>query len=704
MVDIKRDINEHTQVENAFNIEKAFNEIIFNSLHDILYVFDLNGRFLRWNKSFSAITGYTDKEISTKKPTDFFLGRDVQRFLNAREMVVNNGTASIEAEMVTKNGERINYEFNGMLLKDDNGKPLGICEIGRNITEYKRMDLEYKTVLRSAMDGFYVVDSKGRILDVNDSYCSLIGYSRQELLSMSIKDIDAIDSEEMIAERIHRILKVGPERFETQHKCKDGRVVEIEASVNYSEAGGGKFFVFMRDITERKLTEELTKVRIRLFEFAAGHSLEELLRQAVAEIGRLVDSPIGFYHFVEPDQNTLTLQAWSPLTLERFCKAEGRGLHYSIDEAGVWADCIRQRKPVIHNNYASLPHRKGMPEGHAEVKRELAIPIFRDERIMAILGVGNKPYDYTKIDLNIVTYLADVVWEIVEHKKMEIVLKKSEARLSEAQRIAHIGNWEWNIKTNELYWSEENYRMFGLSRDVRPSFEAFLTTVHPDDRKFVQESINEALHGKTYDIDMRIIRPDGQERIVNAKAEVCFDRENKPAKMSGTVQDITERKHGEEKLDLFRYLIDKSNDAITIVNSETGIILDANEKASSSLGYSRDELLTMHVYDFETTLPDTFSWENHVKEIKKKGSMIVEGLHRRKDGTTFPTEVNVKFIDFEKKYRLVAIARNITERKLSEEKIRKALDEKELLLREIHHRVKKNMQIVSSLLRLQSQR
>jgi PAS domain S-box-containing protein len=435
------------------------------------------------------------------------------------------------------------------------------------------------------MDGFYIVDTKGHIVDVNDSYCSLIGYSRNELLNMDVKDVEAEESEELIVQRIQRIMKVGWERFETCHKCKDGRIIDIEASINYSEIGGGKFFVFMRDITERKKAEKLTQVGIRLFEFAAGHSLEELLRKALDEVGILVDSPIGFYHFVEPDQKTLSLQTWSTLTIERFCKAQYRGAHYSIDEAGVWVDCVRQRKPVIHNSYASLPHRKGMPEGHAEVIRELVVPIFRDDRIMAIIGVGNKPLDYTEIDLNIVTYLADLVWEIVERKRMEICLKENEARLLEAQRTAHIGSWEWNVKTNELYWAQENYRIFGLSRDVKPSFEAFLNTIHPDDLKFVQKSLDDALHDKPYDIDMHIIRPDGQERIVNAKGEVHFDEENKPIRMNGTVQDITERKQYEESLKLFRDLIDKSSDAITIVDAETGIILDANEKAIRETNY-----------------------------------------------------------------------------------------------------------------------
>jgi diguanylate cyclase (GGDEF)-like protein len=103
--------------------------------------------------------------------------------------------------------------------------------------------------------------------------------------------------------------------------------------------------------------------------------------------------------------------------MAEFCKAEGKGMHYPISEAGVWVDCVRERKPIIHNDYASLPNRKGMPAGHAEVTRELVVPTMRNGRIVAILGVGNKPVDYDQKDVEFVSYIADVVWTIVEQKQ-----------------------------------------------------------------------------------------------------------------------------------------------------------------------------------------------------------------------------------------------------------------------------------------------
>jgi len=174
---------------------------------------------------------------------------------------------------------------------------------------------------------------------------------------------------------------------------------------------------------QREQEERIIRTRLSLLEFAMTHSLDEVLQKTLDEVGDMVESPIGFYHFVEEDQKTLSLQAWSTRTLNEFCKAEGKGMHYAIDQAGVWTDCVLQKRAVIHNDYLSLPHRKGMPEGHAAVIRELVVPIMRGGNVMAILGVGNKPSDYDEEDMNTVSVLADVAWEITRRKKAEEQIK-----------------------------------------------------------------------------------------------------------------------------------------------------------------------------------------------------------------------------------------------------------------------------------------
>ncbi|MBI4377681.1 MAG: PAS domain S-box protein, partial [Nitrospinae bacterium] len=137
---------------------------------------------------------------------------------------------------------------------------------------------------------------------------------------------------------------------------------------------------------------------------------------------------------------------------------------------------------------------------------------------------------------------------------------------------------------------------------------------------------------------------------------------------------------------LFKELIDQSNDAIFMTDPETGHFLYVNDRACISLGYTREELLKIGALDIEMLFPDNFSWKGHVEEVQRMGYMLLEGKHRRKDGTTFPVEVNVRFITIQKKHYLVAIVRDLTERRRIEESLQKNIDEKQQLQYEITER------------------
>jgi PAS domain S-box-containing protein len=140
--------------------------------------------------------------------------------------------------------------------------------------------------------------------------------------------------------------------------------------------------------------------------------------------------------------------------------------------------------------------------------------------------------------------------EIEERKATLRTLRKVRDSLSEAQRIARLGNWDWDIVNNRLHWSDEIYRIFGLKpQEFEATYEAFLRSVHPDDRRQVQEAVESALGDREpYSIDHRILLPDGSERMVHEQGEVAFDETGKAVRMMGTVQDITERKAVEEEL------------------------------------------------------------------------------------------------------------------------------------------------------------
>lgn len=143
-----------------------------------------------------------------------------------------------------------------------------------------------------------------------------------------------------------------------------------------------------------------------------------------------------------------------------------------------------------------------------------------------------------------------LVEDIARRERAEEALRRSETRLLNAQRIARLGNWDWDIVNNELYWSDEIYRIFGLKpQEFGATYEAFLQTVHPEDRQRVQEAVDKALAKKAgYSIDHRILRPDHEERIVHEEGEVLFDQADEPVRMAGTVLDITERRKAEERV------------------------------------------------------------------------------------------------------------------------------------------------------------
>jgi len=132
--------------------------------------------------------------------------------------------------------------------------------------------------------------------------------------------------------------------------------------------------------------------------------------------------------------------------------------------------------------------------------------------------------------------------EIAERMGIEEALKKNRASLVEAQKIARLGNWDWDIVSNTLHWSDEIYRIFGIKPDeFGATYESFVNFVHPNDREFVKNAVNMALYAKrTYNIDHRIVRPDGTERIVHEQADIKFNEAGNPIYMIGTVQDVTD--------------------------------------------------------------------------------------------------------------------------------------------------------------------
>jgi PAS domain S-box-containing protein len=263
-------------------------------------------------------------------------------------------------------------------------------------------------------------------------------------------------------------------------------------------------------------------------------------------------------------------------------------------------------------------------------------------------------------------------------KRVERALEDSTERLEEAQRLAQVGWWERDFTTNRVSLSDEVCRIFGLQPVDLPEWHArWVTLIHPEDRPRAEKAAADALlpGGPRYDLEYRVVRRDGTERVVHSQGDVTLDATGRPVRQFGVLQDITDLRQAEQELRTserrFRTIVDYASDAFFVFDDDS-TVLDVNREACESLGYSREELIGKHRSDFDAALDDPAI--RRLKHRLVSGEPITfETRHRRKDGTTFPVEVRVG--DFEQQggeRRFLCLVRDITERKRAEEELRES--------------------------------
>lgn len=317
-------------------------------------------------------------------------------------------------------------------------------------------------------------------------------------------------------------------------------------------------------LASQSRSEAVLQARVRLMAEAPRTNLHDFLVLTLDEVERFTESKVSFYHFVDPDQESIHLQAWSTQTAKVYCHATGGGQHYGLSKAGVWADCVRARKAVMHNDYASLPGKKGLPPGHAALVRELVVPIFREDKIVAILGVGNKESLYDDDDLQMVSLFADIAWGLAERKMAELELETYRKRLED----------------------------------------------------LVQE------------------------------------RERK-----------------------YSVLFNSGNDAIYVIEidgDQLGKFLEVNANACSQLGYSRSELLELSPQDI-SRWETTTDRDEIVNRLLQDQRCLFETIHVTKGGTEIPVEVSGRLLEWQGRRCIYALARDITERKRTEDELKQAI-------------------------------
>jgi PAS domain S-box-containing protein len=370
-------------------------------------------------------------------------------------------------------------------------------------------------ILDHSFNEIYLFDADSlRFVQVNQGAQRNLGYSMEELRDMTPVDIKADFDHAQFADLIAPLRDGAEDQvvLETAHRRKDGTIYPVEARLQLSRSGARPVFVaIVQDITARRQSEEA-------------------LRESEQRYRNLIeDSALG----------VIVHRAGRVLFANRaVARMLGHGSPADILALKDVQSCV-------------APEDRARTTGYAEARmRGEEVPT--DYEFRAIRKDGSLAW--LRNQVVVVTWDGEPAiqthWtDVTERKRAEEALRESEASLANAQRIARIGNWDWNILTNELLWSDEMYRLWGqTTKEFGATYDAFLETVHPDDRERVEGAVNKALaDGAPYNIPHRIVLADGTERIINEQGEVTFDDDGKPIRMSGTGQDVTETVQAEER-------------------------------------------------------------------------------------------------------------------------------------------------------------
>ncbi len=286
--------------------------------------------------------------------------------------------------------------------------------------------------------------------------------------------------------------------------------------------------------------------------------------------------------------------------------------------------------------------------------------------------------------------------DITSKVKAERALSESREDLNRAQAVAHTGSWRLNVRTNELSWSEETFRMFGVSPTTGLTYESFLAVVDPIDRERVDQSWKAALEGAPYDIEYRVTA-EGVRKWIHARSELEFDSMGKVLGGFGTVQDITDKMRAEEALrqseERLRAIVGTAVDAIIVID-EAGLIQSINPAGERIFGYAASDIIGENI-SILMAGPYRAAHDAYISAYRRTGKAKIIGTGRevegrRKDGSTFAVDLAVAEWKVAGKRYFTGTIRDISERKRQEQKVA-------LLLREVNHRAKNMLALVQAI-------
>ena len=361
------------------------------------------------------------------------------------------------------------------------------------------------------MDGFCLTNNTGNIIEVNDSYSNMTGYSKDELTSMDISDFELNMLNVTRYQNNEKACSQDFDRFESKHRRKDGIFFDVEVSVHFHENNGGECALFIRDITERKLAENKLNESEQKYRLLVENQNDALIN--FDQEGKIFFVNDVFCSICGMGEDQLLGQDLLSLIPEENLPCA----QYSL-------------KRVLQPPYqASYEDRLMTVDGWKWISWSLKAVFSEDGKISSIIAVGR--------DIN-------------DQKISENELKLTRDRLALATKAGGVGIWDFDIQNNVLVWDKQMFKLYGVSEsDFKGAYEAWEASVNPDDLARSSKELQMAIRGEAeFDTEFRILWPDASVHTIRALASVQRDKSGNPVRMVGTNWDITETKRAENAL------------------------------------------------------------------------------------------------------------------------------------------------------------
>ena len=658
----------NTSLAESLNFQDMFDTLFSNHPSIMLQICPSSYTIVNANKTALAFYGYSRNVLTSMKYNDLTHQTDEDISDQFAPTSILNKYAN---NHILSNGSSVHVEEYASILPHPKGKTIfvvvhDVSDKKASIIKLKNTEENFHTVFDGSEDAIFIKDKNLKILNVNKGAEKIFGYTHDEFFmdpEQILGDLDKNDYA-LAEEYVRKALNGVPQIFEWWGLRKGNISFQEEIVITKTIYNGEDVLLFsIRDISiQKNALIALTESEIKFKNIV--ENTDEIIYMINQNGIITLSEGAGLKHIgLKPGQlvgqSAYDLYVDSPAIIQGIKKALlGEIVHFEVNLGGIYFKNSFTPHKDLHGKTIGL---MGMSINITEVKRA--------------------------------------------HLKLEDYIRQ----LDESQQIAEIGSYQLDVKTGEWFGSETLYKIFGIDSRREKNIQVWVNILFEEDRENMVAYFQDLIEKdkKEFNREYRIQREnDGQVRWVHGLGEFNFDENGKSSTMIGTIQDITERKKSEEVIrkseTAFRAFIETSKDWIWSTNFD-GVITFSSPAVENILGYNPSEMEGKQSSDFIYTHDKKYAAERRENFIdKKEGWSNLKLRYVHKNGGFRILESNgLPIIEDSNVIGFRGIDRDITDRIEREKLIRKSLDEKEILLKEIHHRVKNNFQVIISLLSLQ---